>query len=296
MSWEKRCKEFETYLRLEKGLRNNTVEAYLNDLKKLRSYFFSKEDPSALTEEDLLSFLEHIYTSGFEPKTQARILSGIKGFYRFLLRKGYLEVNPTQLLERPKTGRNLPEVLSVEEVDLMIGSIDLSQPLGHRNQAMIEVLYGCGLRVSELVGLTFGQMHLDQHYLRVIGKGDKERMVPIGNSAIKSLSLYLQQRKLQDCTASEAAFVFLSQRGRRLNREMVFQIVRKLAAQAGIQKEISPHTLRHSFATHLIQAGADLRAVQDMLGHESITTTELYTHLDRQYLRETVSLLGRHSY
>ena len=296
MSWEKRCKEFEIYLRLEKGLRSNTVEAYLNDLRKLRSYFFSTEDPTAITEEDLLSFLEHIYTSGFEPKTQARILSGIKGFYRFLLRKGYMEVNPTQLLERPKTGRSLPEVLSVEEVDLLIGSIDLSQPLGHRNQAMIEVLYGCGLRVSELVGLTFGQMHLDQHYVRVIGKGDKERMVPIGNSAIKSLNLYLQQRKLQDSAASEAAFVFLSQRGRRLNREMVFQIVRKLAAQAGIQKEISPHTLRHSFATHLIQAGADLRAVQDMLGHESITTTELYTHLDRQYLRETVSLLGRHSY
>lgn len=292
MIWQDAINSFENYLRLEKGMRPNTVDAYLNDVRKLRSFCSGKEDPTLLSESDLVSFLEEVYHSGFEPKSQARMLSGIKNFYHYLLKTGKIQVNPTQQLERPKLGRYLPVVLSVQEVDSMIKAIDLSLPLGHRNQAMIEILYGCGLRVTELVNLKFEQLHLDNQYIRVIGKGDKERMVPIGSKAIHSLSHYLTVRKLQKVATGDGSYVFLSQRGRRLNREMVFQIVKSLALTAGIKKDISPHTLRHSFATHLIQGGADLRSVQDMLGHESITTTELYTHLDRQYLRETVALLN----
>lgn len=292
MSWQDAIDSFENYLRLERSMRPNTVEAYLNDVKKLHNFCEEKAGPDLVTESDLFRFLEDVYNAGFEPKSQARILSGLKSFYKFLLKSGKIPLNPTQQLERPKIGRYLPVVLSVQEVDSMIKAVDLSHPLGHRNKAMIEVLYGCGLRVSELVNLKFEQLHLDHRYIRVIGKGDKERMVPIGGMAIQSLTLYMELRRIQKEAPGEGKFVFLSHRGRRMNREMVFQIIKQLARDAGIHKDISPHTLRHSFATHLIQGGADLRAVQDMLGHESITTTELYTHLDRQYLRETVALLN----
>lgn len=298
MTWQEAINHFESYMRLERSMRPNSVDAYLNDVAKLQTYFTRDTalthhaDPCTLNERDILDFLEYIFQSGLERRSQARMLSGIKSFFRFLLLRGWMEVNPTQLLDRPKLGRNLPVVLSIEEVDAMIRSVDVSTALGLRNKAMLEMLYGCGLRVSELVNLKFDQLHLENQYLRVIGKGDKERMVPIGEKAVDVLKDYLEERRLQKVSSGYMPYVYLSNRGKKLNREMVFQIVKSIAETAGVDKEISPHSLRHSFATHLIQGGADLRAVQDMLGHESITTTELYTHLDRQYLRETVALLN----
>jgi integrase/recombinase XerD len=291
MDWTTAIGEFEAFLKLEKGLSANTVTNYLADVEKLRQYLGireSKAAPEALQVEDLDQFLLWIHELGLSARTQARILSGIKAFFRFLLLDEGIERDPTALLEGPKLGRKLPEVLTKDEIDSLLACIDLSTATGRRNKAMLEVLYSCGLRVSELVALRLSALNRTEGYVRVIGKGDKERLVPIGSVALKEIDLYMPDRHALEAKPGNEDFLFLSHRGLKMSREMVFMVVRDLAAAAGIQKTVSPHTFRHSFATHLVEGGADLRAVQEMLGHESIITTEIYTHLDREYLREAI--------
>jgi integrase/recombinase XerD len=245
--------------------------------------------PNKIRQEQIKAFIKWINEMEMSPRTQARIISGIKAFYKYLLLEDLIEEDPTALIESPRISRNLPEVLSTEEIDRIESSIDLSKPDGHRNKAIIEVLYSCGLRVSELINLRISDVNLKKGYLRVRGKGDKERLVPIGVSAIKEIEHYLSQRKAQNNIDGDSMdILFLSRRGKSLTRVMIYTITKNLADKAGINKKVSPHTFRHSFATHLIEGGADLRAVQEMLGHESILTTEIYTHLDRDFLRETI--------
>ena len=290
--WNSSIKGFAAYLQLERSLSPNSVEAYLRDVQKLTGYLELQGKavaPEEVVLEDLQGFIRYLAEFGLEPASQARLISAIKGFYKYLLTENLITMDPTALLEAPKMRRKLPDVLSFAEIESMIGAIDLSRPEGHRNKAMLEVLYSCGLRVSELVGLRKSWLFLDTGFIRVIGKGDKERLVPIGREAIHYLQIYDQQRR--NATAAQPGFedfVFLNRRGKPLTRVMVFLIIKELAAAAGIKKNISPHTLRHSFATHLVEGGADLRAVQEMLGHESITTTEIYTHLDKQFLKSTL--------
>ena len=290
--WESSIKGFAAYLQLERSLSINSVEAYLRDIGKLTSYLemqSNNSSPDQISLEQLQGFIHYIAELGLEPTSQARLISGIKSFYRYLLSEGLATEDPTTLLEAPKTRRKLPDVLSFEEIESMIKAIDLSKPEGHRNKAMLEVLYSCGLRVSELVGLRKSWLFLDAGFIRVIGKGDKERLIPIGREAIHYLQIYeMGQRRAGVIQPGYEDFVFLNRRGKPLTRVMVFLIIKDLARIAGIKKNISPHTLRHSFATHLVEGGADLRAVQDMLGHESITTTEIYTHLDKQFLKATL--------
>ncbi|SEA50111.1 integrase/recombinase XerD [Arachidicoccus rhizosphaerae] len=290
--WESSIKGFAGYLQLERSLSPNSVEAYLRDIQKLTSYLElegKKMAPHQLTLKDLQGFIRFVAELGLEPTTQSRLISGIKGFYKYLLTEQLIKADPTTLLEAPKTRRKLPDVLSFEEIEAMIAAIDLSKPEGHRNKAMLEVLYSCGLRVSELVGLRKSWLFLETGFIRVIGKGDKERLVPIGREAMHYLKIYEQgQRRVGVIQPGYEDFVFLNRRGKPLTRVMVFLIIKDLAKAAGIKKNISPHTLRHSFATHLVEGGADLRAVQEMLGHESITTTEIYTHLDKQFLKSTL--------
>ena len=290
--WESSIKGFAAYLQLERSLSANSVEAYLRDIRKLTSYLQMQSihlSPEGLSLEILQKFIHYIAELGLEPTSQARLISGIKSFYKYMLAEGLTSVDPTILLEAPKIKRKLPDVLSFEEIERMIAAIDLSRPEGHRNKAMLEVLYSCGLRVSELVGLRKSWLFLDTGFIRVIGKGDKERLIPIGREAIHYLSIYeAEHRRLGVIQPGYEDFVFLNRRGKPLTRVMVFLIIKELARLAGIPKNISPHTLRHSFATHLVEGGADLRAVQDMLGHESITTTEIYTHLDKQFLKKTL--------
>jgi integrase/recombinase XerD len=281
-------KKFYEYILLEKNFSNKTVEAYIHDIKALEDFLKDKNIETA-TSEDIQLFLIFLSKKDISVRSQARILSGIKSFYRYLLYEGVVSDDPTRLIDAPKIGRHLPEVLSIPEIDAIFQAIDLSEPEGHRNKAILEVLYGCGLRVSELVNLQLSQLrfHEDEQYLRVVGKGDKERLVPISKAAQKAIELYLETRNSLPIKKEAENIVFLNRRGNKLSREMIFIIVKKLTQLAGIKKNVSPHTFRHSFATHLVEAGADLRAVQEMLGHESITTTEIYTHLDREYLRST---------
>ena len=289
--------QFQSYLRLEKSLSPKTVEAYLRDVKQFAHFLSNYEekiDEQRLKDvslQDFQHYLQHLYNEKAKATTQARAVSSLKAFYRFLQYENVIAHNPTELLEAPKTGRKLPDVLSVIEIENIMAAIDLSTPEGHRNKAMIEVLYGCGLRVSELINLKLSQLFFRDNYIRIIGKGDKERLVPIGETAQKAVMHYLDgDRKKLKIKKGMEDILFLNCRGTKLTREMIFMIVKKMAQTADIQKNISPHTFRHSFATHLIECGADLRAVQEMLGHASITTTEIYTHLDTDYIRSTIAL------
>jgi integrase/recombinase XerD len=292
MSWHSYIQGFRSYLKLERSLSGNSVEAYEHDITKLHQFVLTLQPPigpDKLTLQHLQDFLKWINELGMGARSQARMLSGIKSFYKYLLIENVVTDDPTTLLEGPKLGRKLPDFLTVEEINLIIGSIDLSKPEGERNKAMLETLYSSGLRVSELVGLKKSNLHPEIGLLRVIGKGNKERLVPVGSVALKQIATYenTYRNRLQIKTGNED-ILFLNRRGSKLTRVMVFTIIKDLVARAGIKKNISPHTFRHSFATHLIEGGADLRAVQEMLGHESITTTEIYTHLDREYLRSAI--------
>jgi integrase/recombinase XerD len=290
--WEAYKKGYKAYLRLEKSLSDHSVEAYLHDVTKLTQYLQvvnQEKNPAALTLKDLQAFVKWIGELGMGATTQARIISGIRSFYKYLLTEQLVTIDPSTLLEAPKTRRKLPDTLSFEEIEQLIGAIDLSSPEGTRNKAILETMYSCGLRVSELVGLKISCLYLDIGFIRVIGKGDKERLVPIGTDAIKCIKIYKDTiRSHQAVSDKNQDILFLNRRGNALSRVMIFYIIKSLALTAGITKVISPHTFRHSFATHLVEGGADLRAVQEMLGHESITTTEIYTHLNRDFLRDTL--------
>ena len=292
MDWRSAIKGFQAYLKLEKGLSDNSIEAYSRDIDKLQQYAdvqINKLSPDAFTLNDLRLFINWINELGMIPATQARILSGIKSFYKYLLVEDIIKNSPAELLESPKKQRKLPDTLSYEDINRLISAIDLSRPDGARNKAIIEVLYSCGLRVSELTELKLSNLYLDIEFVKVLGKGSKERLVPIGGEAIKALKIWIEDVRVHvPIKRGEEDLVFLNRRGSRLSRVFIFMLIKQLAIAAGIKKSISPHTLRHSFATHLVEGGADLRAVQEMLGHESITTTEIYTHLDREYLKETI--------
>ncbi|MBE0676385.1 MAG: site-specific tyrosine recombinase XerD [Bacteroidales bacterium] len=287
--WDKWITGFSTYLRLEKSLSSNSINAYLNDIAKLRKYVGEEKDPSAVSFNDLREFLGSFGEENSNARTQSRLLSGVRAFYRYLLLEDQIKENPASLIDSPKIGLKLPEVLSVAEIDSIIEAIDLSKPEGHRNKAIIETLYGCGVRVSELVNMRITDIHRSEGYVTVTGKGDKQRLVPIGDKAIKEIDYYIERRS-QLSVIIDRNTLFLNRRGKRLSRVMIFNIIKDLAVRAGVKKSISPHTFRHSFATHMIEAGADLRAVQEMLGHESILTTEIYTHIDRSYLKDTLIL------
>ena len=290
--WNKNIYNFEIFLKLEKSLSPNSVSAYIHDIHMLTQYLDSahiKKEPAKIELSDLQKFVQWISELGVTPRTQARVISGIKAFYIYLMIEEVIEVNPTTLLETPKIGKKLPVVLSVEEIDRLLAAIDLSKPEGQRNKAMLETLYSCGLRVSELINLKISNVYPDLGFVRVVGKGNKERLIPISHKALKEINLYYQdRRRLPNIENSDGNIVFLNRRGKRLTRVMIFTIVKDLANKIQIKKKISPHTFRHSFATHLVEGGADLRAVQEMLGHESILTTEIYTHLDSEYLRDTI--------
>jgi integrase/recombinase XerD len=290
LSWKQAIKNFETYLRLEKSLSENSVWAYTDDVLKLERFFAEGSTgrlPAVVTYQDLKDFISWYAADNQNARTQSRTISGIRSFFRFLLIEGEIEENPASLIESPKIGFKLPEVLSISEIDSMIGAIDLSKPEGHRNKAIIETLYGCGLRVSELVNLRLTDIHISEGFVTVTGKGNKQRLVPISNKALKEIDNYKPYRNRLP-VIYDHNIIFLNRRGRRLTRAMIFTIIKELAARVGIMKKISPHTFRHSFATHLIEGGADLRAVQEMLGHESILTTEIYTHIDRSFLRDSL--------
>lgn len=292
MDWQQAIKGFTTYLKLEKSLSANSVEAYSRDIDKL--YQFSdmqaaKLLPDTLTLADLRRFVVWVNELGMIPSSQARIISGVKAFFKYLLIEDMIKINPAELLEAPKINRKLPDTLSYPEINKIIEAVDLSKPEGGRNKAMLEVLYGCGLRVSELTELRLSNLYLDIEFIKVTGKGSKERLVPIGSAAIKALKIWIENIRVHfPVKKGEEDIVFLNRRGTRLTRVYIFLMIKALAGAAGIRKTISPHTFRHSFATHLVEGGADLRAVQEMLGHESITTTEIYTHLDREYLKGTI--------
>ena len=289
VSWEISIQGFINFMRLERSLSYNSINAYLNDIRKLREYIHTKKEhllPTQVDMEDLKDFLHWTSELGMSPRSQSRVISGIKAFFKYLLIENYIEKDPTELIESPKIGRKLPEILTVEEIDRIISAIDLSQAEGQRNKAIIETLYSCGLRVSELIYLRISNLYFNKGFIRVIGKGNKERLTPVSQKAIKEINLYLEDRN--KLNIDKNAEDFLNRRGKQLSRVMVFLIIKKLAEKANITKNISPHTFRHSFASHLIEGGADLRAIQEMLGHESITTTETYTHLDRDYLRTTI--------
>lgn len=291
--WQSYIKHFKNYLRLERSLSGNSVEAYVRDVEKLEEFLeLSKIDlaPARIQEEHLSAFLKYIAELGLAAHSQARMLSGVKAFFKYLLLENEITEDPTELLESPRLPRKLPDVLSYEEIETMLGAIDHSTPEGTRNRAIMEVLYSSGLRVSELTDLQLTNCHFDIGFLRIIGKGDKMRLVPIGKEAIKYTKIYLDHVR-GDIAPQKGSedIVFLNRRGGQLSRVMIFLMIKDTAEKAGIDKNVSPHTFRHSFATHLIEGGASLRAVQEMLGHESITTTEIYTHLDRDYLRQIIT-------
>jgi integrase/recombinase XerD len=290
--WEPYKKGYKAWLQLERSLSDNSIEAYLRDIDKLTQYLQAAgtlKNPEAIELKDLQSFLHWIGELGLNAASQARVLSGIRSFYKYCSIEQIVKQDPTTLLESPKLKRALPDILSFDEIEAIIGHIDLSKPEGGRNKAILEVLYSCGLRVSEVVNLRISCLYLDVGYIRVIGKGDKERLVPIGNAATKYIRIYQDEIRIHvPLKPGNEDILFLNRRGAKLTRVMIFLLLKELARQSGITKNISPHTFRHSFATHLVEGGADLRAVQEMLGHESITTTEIYTHLDREFLRETL--------
>lgn len=286
---EKVLRAYDAYLQLEKGLSDNTRISYREDVDKLIRYLAEESKPlSSVTLDNLQNFFATLHDIGISPSSQSRIVSGLKSFFRYLKLEGYIDENPAILLEKPRTGRHLPEVLTVDEIDAMIGCIDMSTMEGRRNRAIIETMYGCGLRVSELVNLDLAHLFLDDEYVIVRGKGSKERLVPIDGVAVDEIKSWLADRAHIELKAGEESMLFVSKRGRRLTRVMIFYIIKRLCELAGIRKEISPHTLRHSFATHLLEGGANLRAIQQMLGHESITTTEIYLHIDRSQLRREI--------
>jgi integrase/recombinase XerD len=290
--WNIYKKGFKSYLQLEKSLSDNSVEAYIHDLDKFIQFLLISNleiSPKEVELQHLENFLQWISKLGMTPSSQSRIISGLRNFYKYCLQEQISKTDPTALLEAPKLAKHLPDVLSFDEIERIINCIDVSTPEGARNKAIIETLYSCGLRVSELVNLRLSCLYFDVGYIRIIGKGDKERLVPVGSTAIKYINIYRENIRVHvPVIPGNEDIVFLNRRGRKLSRVMIFIIIKDLAKQAGITKKISPHTFRHSFATHLVEGGADLRAVQEMLGHESIITTEIYTHLNREYLRETL--------
>ncbi len=292
MLWQNYIKGFNGYLKLERGLSNNSIEAYVRDINKFIQYQDANNlniSPEKVSLNNLQGFIRWINELGLSVQTQTRIISGIKAFYKYLVLENIILQNPAELLESPRLGRKLPDTLSIVEINKLIDSIDLSKPEGTRNKAMLETLYGCGLRVSELINLKISNLYFKEGFIKVIGKGDKERLVPIGSIAIKYINIYIEGVRNHLTISSEYSdILFLNRRGKILTRVMVFIIIKDLATKIGLKKSISPHTFRHSFATHLVEGGADLRSVQQMLGHESITTTEIYTHLDREYLRSAI--------
>ncbi len=292
MNWQSWLNGFRNYLRLERSLSDNSIEAYLTDTAKLLQYLEAKGEakpPNKVAQSDLTGFVQWIGSLEVSQRTQARIISGIRAFFRYLLMEDVITLNPAANLEVPRMSRKLPEVLSIQDIEKIIEAIDMSGPHAHRNRAIIETLYGCGLRVSELVNLKISGINLREEFLVITGKGDKQRLVPLGSQARKHIMLYMDtERRQTPAIKGHEDFVFLNRLGRQLSRVMIFTLVKNLCRDAGINKTVSPHTFRHSFATHLVEGGADLRAVQDMLGHESITTTEIYTHLNREYLRENL--------
>lgn len=294
MNYESYRKGFRSYLKLEKSLSENSIEAYLHDIDKLFQYLQLENFTGAIHDiklKNLTGFVEQIAEFGLSASSQARIISGVRAFFNYLLMEDIITADPTELLEMPKIGRKLPVVLSVEEIDAMVAKIDLSKPEGVRSKAMIETLYSCGLRVSELCSLKISELHFRDSFILVTGKGNKQRLVPIGSVAQKCILTYLEHVRVHlEIPEANRDFVFLNQRGNPLSRVFVFMMIKNLAMKAGIKKTISPHTFRHSFATHLLEGGADLRVVQEMLGHASIITTEIYTHIDRDYLRESILL------
>jgi len=290
--WEGYKNGFKAYLQLEKSLSDNSVQAYMQDIEKLTQYILAgkiAKTPDQIEINDLEKFVQWISELGMTPSSQSRIISGLRSFYKYCLQEQIVKHDPTALLESPKLKKALPDVLSFNEIENILAQIDVSTPEGTRNKAIIETLYSCGLRVTELVNLKISCLYFDIGFIRVIGKGDKERLVPVGSAAIKNIELYRNNIRVRvPVIAGNEDVLFLNRRGKKLTRVMIFMIIKELAKLAGISKNISPHTFRHSFATHLVEGGADLRAVQEMLGHESITTTEIYTHLDREYLRDTL--------
>lgn len=290
--WEIYIQEYENYLKLERSLSGNSVEAYVHDVVKLKQFLEISNlsiSPLQVTLGHLHDFIEYINDLGMSAHSQARMISGLKSFYKFLVYENELDADPTALLETPKLGRKLPDTLEVHEIDSILAAIDHSKPEGMRNRAMLETLYSSGLRVSELINLKTSNIHFEIGFLRVLGKGNKERLVPIGREALKYVQIYREEVRVHlDIASGHEPFLFLNRRGKQLTRQMVFMTIKDLVAKAGLNKTVSPHTFRHSFATHLIEGGADLRAVQEMLGHESITTTEIYTHLDRDYLQQII--------
>jgi integrase/recombinase XerD len=292
--WQAYKKGFKAYLQLEKSLSKNSIDAYLNDLNKLTDYFSLNSiliNPNQVSLAHLEAFIKYIAQIGLQANSQSRIISGIKHFFKYCILENICQTNPSELLEAPKNTRKLPEVLSLTEIEKIIATIDLSKPEGTRNKAILETLYSCGLRVSELVNLKISQLYFNEGFITVIGKGNKQRVVPIGSHAIKYASIYLNSIRNQiTISPKHVDTLFLNKFGNPLSRIMIFLIIKDLAIKAGIEKNISPHTFRHSFATHLVERGADLRAVQEMLGHESITTTEIYTHLDKEFLRSTLQM------
>ena len=290
MSWESSIKEFKYYLRIERSLADNTIQSYLRDINKLADYCNQlKIDEKNVKVNDIRNFINHLNNDQISARSQARITSGIKAFYKYLILEDYIKDDPTLLIENPKIGLKLPEVLSVNEIEIIISSIDLSKIHGQRNKAIIETLYSCGLRVTELINLKISNINFKEEYIKVIGKGNKERLTPIGSNALKYIQIYVNEVRIhQKINKGHEDIVFLNNRGSKLSRVMIFTLIKNTLEKCGIKKKVSPHTFRHSFATHLIEGGADLRAVQEMLGHESITTTEIYTHLDKDYLRSNI--------
>jgi integrase/recombinase XerD len=292
--WKHHIQNFSAYLKIEKSLSKNSVDAYLHDVHLLTQYLeinqFS-EEPTAIELNHLENFLAYLHDLGLNDRSQARIISGLKAFFKYLILDNYLQIDVSALLEAPKLGKKLPDTLSFFEIEQLINALDLSKPEHVRNKAMLETLYSCGLRVSELINLKISHVYFDVEFIRVIGKGNKERLIPIGSDAIKYIKIYLEYiRNKQNIAEKNKDILFLNRNGNPLSRVMIFYIIKDLAKQINLQKNISPHTFRHSFATHLIEGGADLRAVQQMLGHASITTTEIYTHLDQDYLRASLNM------
>jgi integrase/recombinase XerD len=290
MSWENSIKEFKYYLKVERSLADNSVNAYIRDIRKLADFSYKiKVNELNITVDEIREFIADLNSKNMSARSQARIISGVKSFFKYLIIEDYITNDPTMLIENPKIGLKLPDVLSVDEIELIISSIDLSSKQGERNRAILETLYSCGLRVTELINLKISNINFKEGYIKVIGKGDKERLTPIGSNALKYILIYVNEVRIhQKISKNQEDFVFLNNRGSKLSRVMIFTLIKRIVDKVGIKKKVSPHTFRHSFATHLIEGGADLRAVQEMLGHESITTTEIYTHLDRDYLRSNI--------